>query len=81
MELHTGCNWRMDEGPRKDGCQGIRSYILILNHGFTLASFRRGFKNTDACDLTPEDSDFKVLGRAFGVGCFFFFFLTGLRGI
>ena len=47
------CNWRVDEGTKKDGSQGIRNYILILNHGFTLESFRRGFKSTDTCDLIP----------------------------
>ena len=53
IELHTCCNWRVDEGTKKDGSQGIRNYILILNHGFTLESFRRGFKSTDTCDLIP----------------------------
>ena len=38
---------------RKMARQGIRNYILILNHGFTLESFRRGFKSTDTCDLIP----------------------------
>ena len=54
IELHACCNWRIDEGTKKDGSQGIRNYILILNHGFTLESFRRGFKSTDTCDLIPE---------------------------